>query len=50
MTRFSQSKKLFDARIEKRVPTSVPVYLASLEDPVLVSERLRKMSAPTVRV
>ena len=33
MTRFSQSKRLFDLRIEKRVPTSVPVYLASLEDP-----------------
>jgi hypothetical protein len=32
MTRFAQSRRLFDGRIEKRVPTSVPVYLVSLED------------------
>jgi hypothetical protein len=37
MTRFAQSRgpsqRLFDGRIEKRLPTSVPVHLASLEDP-----------------
>jgi PilZ domain len=27
------NKRLFDGRIEKRVPTSVPVYLGALEDP-----------------
>ncbi len=26
-------KRLFDGRIEKRLPTSVPVYLASLGEP-----------------
>jgi hypothetical protein len=26
------NKRLFDGRIEKRLPTSVPVYLVSLED------------------
>src|SRR2546430_5141515 len=26
-------QKLFDGRIEKRVPASVPVYLASLKEP-----------------
>ena len=32
MTHYAQSRRLFDGRIEKRVPTSVPVYLVSLED------------------
>ncbi len=27
------NKRIFDSRIEKRLPTSVPVYLGSLEDP-----------------
>jgi len=27
------NKRIFDGRIEKRLPTSVPVYLGSLEDP-----------------
>jgi len=27
------NKRLFDGRIEKRLPTPVPVYLAPLEDP-----------------
>jgi len=26
-------QRLFDGRIEKRLPTSVPVYLASLDEP-----------------
>jgi hypothetical protein len=37
MTRFAQSKgpnqRLFDGRLEKRLPTSVSVFLASMEDP-----------------
>jgi hypothetical protein len=37
MTRFAQSRRpdqgLFDGRIEKRLPTLVSVYLASLENP-----------------
>ena len=36
MTRFAQSRRPdqgpFDGRIEKRLPTSVPIYLVSLED------------------
>jgi hypothetical protein len=32
MIHYAQSRRLFDGRIEKRVPTSVPVYLVSLED------------------
>lgn len=31
--RRERNKRLFDGRIEKRLPTSVPVYLASLEEP-----------------
>jgi hypothetical protein len=27
------NQRLFDGRIEKRLPTSVPVYLAALEEP-----------------
>ncbi len=27
------NQRLFDGRLEKRLPTSVPVYLAPLEDP-----------------
>jgi len=27
------NRRLFDGRIEKRLPTSVPVYLATLDDP-----------------
>jgi len=42
--------KPFDGRleIEKRLNLSVPVYLASWEDPAPVNERLRKTSVPTV--
>jgi hypothetical protein len=29
----SRNQRLFDGRIEKRVPSLVPVYLAALEDP-----------------
>src|ERR1700747_763309 len=29
----SRNQRLFDGRIEKRVPSLVPVYLATLEDP-----------------
>jgi hypothetical protein len=28
-----RTQRLFDGRIEKRLPTSVPVYLASMEEP-----------------
>jgi len=32
MTHYAQSRRFFNGRIEKRLPTSVPVYLVSLED------------------
>jgi PilZ domain len=31
--RRSRNQRLFDGRIEKRVPSSLPIYLASLEEP-----------------
>jgi len=43
-------QRLFDGRIEKRLPTSVPVYLASLDEPRARERALTEMSVPTVRV
>jgi len=39
--------KSFDARVEKRDPLPVQVYLASLEEPGFGNGQLRKTSVPT---
>jgi len=46
--RSNNNRRPFDGRLEKRLTMSVPVYLASWEDPAPVNERLRKTSVPTV--
>jgi len=38
------NNRFFDGRM-RALPASVPVYLGSLEDPRILSARLRKMSA-----
>ncbi len=50
--RSNNNRKPFDGRleIEKRLNISVPVYLATWEDPAPVNERLRKTSVPTAAV
>jgi hypothetical protein len=40
------NKRLFDGRIEKRLPTSVPVYLGSLEDPRTPERTLTENVSP----
>jgi hypothetical protein len=40
------NKRMFDGRIEKRLPTSVPVYLGSLEDPRTPERTLTENVSP----
>jgi hypothetical protein len=44
--RRSANKRIFDGRIEKRLPTSVPVYLGSLEDPRTPERTLTENVSP----
>jgi len=50
MTHYAQSRRsiqrLFDGRIEKRLPSSVPVYLGLLEDPRTPERTLTENVSP----